>query len=134
VLLLASYGWLDVARVVRLEASAMSDRTFMRAGLVMGFSAPRRLFLHLLPNLLPFALLALTLALPSAILMESFLSFLGVSPAEAQGSLGSLLSEGMADRDYAPWTLMIPAMVLTLLLYALQEITDGLREKLLGSA
>jgi oligopeptide transport system permease protein len=127
VLLLASYGWLDVARVVRLEAAALSERTYMRAAQVLGLSAPRRLFAHLLPNLLPFALLALTLALPSAVLMESFLSFLGVSPAQAAGSLGSLLSEGMQDRDYAPWTLIVPAVVLTSLLYALQELTDGVR-------
>ncbi len=134
VILLASYGWLDVARVVRLEAQAISERTFMRAGLVLGLSAPRRLFVHLLPNLVPFALLSLTLAVPSAILMESFLSFLGVSPADTQGSLGSLLSEGMADREYAPWTLLIPATVLTLLLYGLQELTDGIRESLSGAA
>jgi oligopeptide transport system permease protein len=127
VILLASYGWLDVARVVKLEASALSDRTYMRAAQVIGLSATRRLFVHLLPNLLPFALLALTLALPSAVLMESFLSFLGVSPAQASGSLGSLLSEGMQDREYAPWTLIVPAVVLTLMLYALQELTDGVR-------
>ena len=130
VLLLASYGWLDVARVVKLEASALSERGYMRAAEVLGLSASRRLFLHLLPNLLPFALLALTLALPSAVLMESFLSFLGVSPAQAQGSLGSLLSEGMQDREYAPWTLIVPAFVLTALLYALQELTDGVRSAL----
>ena len=130
VLLLASYGWLDVARVVKLEASALSERTYMRAAEVLGLSAFRRLFVHLMPNLLPFALLALSLALPSAILMESFLSFLGVSPAQAQGSLGSLLSEGMQDREYAPWTLIVPAFVLTTLLYALQELTDGVRSVL----
>jgi oligopeptide transport system permease protein len=130
VVLLASYGWLDVARVVKLEASALSERTYMRAAQVIGLSAPRRLFVHLLPNLLPFALLALTLALPSAVLMESFLSFLGVSPAQASGSLGSLLSEGMQDREYAPWTLIVPALVLTLMLYALQELTDGVRSAL----
>ena len=62
--------------------------------------------------------------------MESFLSFLGVSPAQAQGSLGSLLSEGMQDREYAPWTLVVPAFVLTALLYALQELTDGVRTAL----
>ena len=130
VLLLASYGWLDVARVVKLEASALSERPYMRAAEVLGLSASRRLFVHLLPNLLPFALLALTLALPSAVLMESFLGFLGVSPAQAQGSLGSLLSEGMQDREYAPWTLLVPALVLTALLYGLQELTDGLRSAL----
>lgn len=134
ILLLASYGCLDVARVVRLEASAISERTYMRAALVLGVGPWRRLFQHLLPNLLPFALLALTLALPNAVLMESFLSFLGVSPASLQGSLGSLLSEGMQDRDYAPWTLVIPAVVLTLLLYALQELTEGLRQMLNRSA
>lgn len=131
VLLLAGYGWLDVARVVRLEASALSQRTYMRAAQVLGVSPSRRLVVHLLPNLLPFALLALSLALPSAVLMESFLSFLGVSPVQASGSLGSLLSEGMQDREFAPWTLIIPAVVLTLMLYALQELTDGVRVLLL---
>ena len=131
VLLLASYGWLDVARVVRLEAAALSQRGYMRAAQVLGISAPRRLLVHLLPNLLPFALLALTLALPSAVLMESFLSFLGVSPVQAAGSLGSLLSEGMQDREFAPWTLIFPAVVLSVMLYALQELTDGVRLALL---
>lgn len=128
ILLLASYGWLDVARVVRLEAVALSSKSFMRAGETLGYSAGRRLLRHLLPNLLPFALLALSVALPQAVLMESYLSFLGVSPAEAQGSLGSLLADGMQDREYAPWTLIVPALVLTLLLYSLQELTDGLRD------
>ncbi len=130
VVLLASYGWLDVARVVRLEASAISARTFMQAATVIGVPAPQRLYRHLLPNLLPFALLSLSLALPNAVLMESFLSFLGVSPASLQGSLGSLLAEGMQDREYAPWTLVIPALVLTGLLYAMQELTEGLRSVL----
>jgi oligopeptide transport system permease protein len=130
IILLASYGCLDVARVVRLEAASLREKGYMQAVQTMGFSPPRQLFVHLLPNLLPFALLALTLAIPSAVLMESFLSFLGVSPVEASGSLGSLLSEGMQDRDYAPWTLIIPAVVLTLLLYALQELTDGLKSAL----
>lgn len=130
IVLLASYGWLDVARVVRVEAQALMAKTYMRAGEVLGLSAPRQLFVHLLPNLAPFALLALAIALPNAVLMESFLSFLGVSPAEAQGSLGALLAEGMQDREYAPWALLFPAALLTLLLYSLQELTDGLREVL----
>jgi oligopeptide transport system permease protein len=130
IILLASYGWLDVARVVRLEAQGLMSKTFMLAGDVLGLSKLRQLRVHLLPNLLPFALLALAIALPNAVLMESFLSFLGVSPAEAQGSLGALLAEGMQDREYAPWTLIIPASVLTLMLYALQELTDGYREAL----
>jgi oligopeptide transport system permease protein len=130
ILLLASYGWLDVARVVRFEAQTLMQQTYMRAGEVLGLSKPRQLFVHLLPNLAPFALLALALALPNAVLMESFLSFLGVSPAEAQGSLGSLLADGMQDRDFAPWGLLFPAATLTLLLYLLQELTDGLRTAL----
>ena len=130
IVLLASYGWLDVARVVRVQAQALMATTYMQAGEVLGLSAPRQLFVHLLPNLAPFALLALAIALPNAVLMESFLSFLGVSPAEAQGSLGALLAEGMQDREYAPWALLFPAALLTLLLYSLQELTDGLREVL----
>jgi oligopeptide transport system permease protein len=130
IVLLASYGCLDVARVVRLEAVSLTQKGYMQSVQTMGFHPARQLIVHLLPNLLPFALLALTLAIPSAVLMESFLSFLGVSPVEASGSLGSLLAEGMQDRDYAPWTLVIPAVVLTLLLYSLQELTDGIKAAL----
>jgi len=83
---------------------------------------------HLLPNLMPLALVYLGLILPQAILVESFLGFLGLGVDEPSASWGSLLYEGSQELDTAPWSLLFPAGFLVATLAAFQFLGDGLRD------
>jgi oligopeptide transport system permease protein len=130
VLVIASYLWLDVARLVRAETVRLREREFLLAARLAGISRWRRFAHHLRPHLLGPWLLALTLAVPHAVLIESFLSFLGLGPGEAVGSLGSLLAEGAQDLQLAPWLLLAPTVVLLLLLGGLRALALLLEQQL----
>lgn len=127
---LTTYLWLDVARLLRAEAARIKRSDYMLAAHIAGVSKHRQLLVHLLPNLLGPLLLALTLAVPQAVLVESFLSFLGLGPGDAMGSLGSLLAEGAQDLQLAPWLLLAPTVVLLTLLGSLRALANWLRESL----
>lgn len=130
-LLLAAIGgyvWIDLARVVRAEAARLREAPFVLAARAAGARFDQVLRWHLLPNLLPLALVYLGLILPQAILVESFLGFLGLSVDEPSASWGTLLAEGAQELDSAPWTLLFPAAFLTATLAAFQFLGDGLRD------
>ncbi|MFZ5637743.1 MAG: ABC transporter permease [Pseudomonadota bacterium] len=130
-LLLAAIGgyvWIDLARVMRAEAARLREQPFMLAATAMGASFPQRLRWHALPNLLPLAFVYLGLILPQAILVESFLGFLGLSVDEPSASWGTLLAEGVQELDGAPWTLLFPAGFLVATLAAFQFLGDSLRD------
>ncbi len=130
-LLLAAIGgyvWIDLARVMRAEAGRLRDAPFVLAARGAGATFGQQLRWHLLPNLLPLALVYLGLILPQAILVESFLGFLGLSVDEPSASWGSLLYEGSQELDSAPWTLLFPAGFLVTTLAAFQLLGDGLRD------
>ncbi|TXH75536.1 MAG: ABC transporter permease [Lysobacteraceae bacterium] len=130
-LLLAAIGgyvWGDLARVMRAEAARLRETPFMLAATAMGASFGQRLRWHALPNLLPLAFVYLGLILPQAILVESFLGFLGLSVDEPSASWGTLLAEGVQELDSAPWTLLFPAGFLVATLAAFQFLGDGLRD------
>lgn len=134
IMVIAGYVWIDVARIVRPEAQRLSGLAFMQAGQILGLSDARLFWRHLLPNLLPQALLSLSQTVPAAILMESFLSFLGLSPLQDGASLGSLVAEGVYDVSTNPGALLAPITLMVLLLYAMQEIADSLSHRLSHSA
>lgn len=130
-LLLAAIGgyvWIDLARVMRAEAARLREAPFVLAAQAAGASFGQRLRWHVLPNLLPLAFVYLGLILPQAILVESFLGFLGLSVDEPSASWGTLLSEGVQELDSAPWTLLFPATFLVATLAAFQFLGDGLRD------
>jgi len=130
-LLLAAIGgyvWIDLARVMRAEAARLREAPFVLAAQAAGADFGQRLRWHVLPNLLPLAFVYLGLILPQAILVESFLGFLGLSVDEPSASWGTLLSEGVQELDSAPWTLLIPAAFLVTTLAAFQFLGDGLRD------
>ncbi|MGY4514766.1 oligopeptide transport system permease protein [Lysobacter sp. HA18] len=130
-LLLAAIGgyvWIDFARVMRSEAARLRSAPFVLASEAMGATFGQRLRLHVVPNLLPLAMVYLGLILPQAILVESFLGFLGLSIDEPGASWGSLLSDGVQELDSAPWTLLFPAAFLVTTLAAFQMLGDGLRD------
>lgn len=130
-LLLAAIGgyvWIDLARVMRSEAARLREAPFVLAASAAGASFWQVLRWHLLPNLLPLALVYLGLILPQAILVESFLGFLGLSLDEPAASWGSLLHEGSQELDVAPWTLLFPAAFLVVTLASFQFLGDALRD------
>jgi oligopeptide transport system permease protein len=125
---IGGYVWIDLARVMRAEAARLRETPFMLAATAMGASFPQRLRWHALPNLMPLAMVYLGLILPQAILVESFLGFLGLSVDEPSASWGTLLSEGVQELDGAPWTLLFPAGFLVATLAAFQFLGDSLRD------
>jgi oligopeptide transport system permease protein len=125
---IGGYVWIDLARVVRAEAARLRDAPFVLASRAAGARFDQVLRWHLLPNLMPLALVYLGLILPQAILVESFLGFLGLGVDEPAASWGSLLQEGSQELDTAPWTLLFPAGFLVATLAAFQFLGDGLRD------
>lgn len=127
-LAIGGYVWIDLARVMRAESARLRETPFMLAATAAGASFGQRLRWHALPNLLPLAFVYLGLILPQAVLVESFLGFLGLSVDEPSASWGTLLSEGVQELDSAPWTLLFPAGFLVATLAAFQFLGDALRD------
>jgi oligopeptide transport system permease protein len=127
---LGSYVMLDVARLARAEVAALRVQSFIVAAGVLGLTTTQVLLRHVLPNLRRFFGHAVLLAVPQAVLIESFLGFLGLGPAGASQSLGSLLSDGMQDVQIAPWLLLAPALVMVWMMVALVMLAQhyGQRE------
>lgn len=126
ILAIAGYAWIDVARIVRPEAARVAAMPFIEAARGLGLSEARIYARHLLPNLQGQIALGLSQTVPAAILMESFLSFLGLSPLEGGASLGSLIADGVHELDSNPMALIAPALLLMAILYALQDLADGI--------
>ncbi|MCZ4280559.1 ABC transporter permease subunit [Kiloniella laminariae] len=127
---LGAVEWLTMARIVRGQALSIKNREFVeaaRAAGVSGFNIVRR---HIIPNALGPVIVYVTLTIPQVILIESFLSFLGLGVQEPMTSLGVLISEGAQQMESAPWTLLFPASALAIILFCFNFIGDGLRDAL----
>ena len=107
---------------------SLKEREFVKAAKLIGVSTPRIVFRHIAPNLLGVVIVYATLTIPQAILVESFLSFLGLGVQEPQPSLGALVNYGVNQMEGAPWTLLIPAGLLATILLCLNFLGDGLRD------
>ncbi|GMV27882.1 MAG: peptide ABC transporter permease [Rhodanobacteraceae bacterium] len=132
-LLLAAIGgyvWMDLARVVRAEAARLRGLAFVDAARLLGAGSTWIMARHIAPNLLGLALVYLSLGVPNAILIESFLGFLGLSVDEPAASWGSMLFDGTQEMDAAPWTLIAPAAALALTLVTCQFLGEALRRRL----
>lgn len=127
---IGAINWLDMARIVRGQTLALKQREFVAAARLIGVPAPAIVFRHIVPNLLGVVVVYVTLTIPQAILVESFLSFLGLGVQEPQTSLGALVNDGVAQMERAPWMLVIPATVLALILMSFNFLGDGLRDAL----
>lgn len=132
-LLLAAIGgyvWMDLARVMRAEAARLRGLAFVDAARLLGAGSTWIMARHIAPNLLGLALVYLSLGVPNAILIESFLGFLGLSVDEPAASWGSMLFDGTQEMDAAPWTLIAPAAALALTLVTCQFLGEALRRRL----
>jgi oligopeptide transport system permease protein len=128
---LGAVSWLTMARIVRGQVLALRNRAFIDASRSLGASHTRIIFRHILPNVYGVIIVYLTLTIPSVILYESFLSYLGLGIQAPQASLGSLLAEGAAQinpiRIYW-WMIVFPGAMLVSMLLALNFTGDGLRD------
>ena len=122
--------WLDMARIVRGQTLSLKRQEFVQAAEAMGATKIGILTRHIIPNTLGPVVVFVTLLVPKAILLESLLSFLGLGVQDPLTSLGLLISEGAANMRGALWLLVWPALTLTLILFALNFLGDGLRDSL----
>lgn len=122
--------WLTMARIVRGQVLALRQQEFIEACQVLGYSPARTLFRHILPNVLGTILIYVTLTIPGVMLLEAFLSFLGLGVQPPMSSWGSLIKEGVALMEDAPGQMLAPSIALSLTLFALNFLGDGLRDAL----
>jgi oligopeptide transport system permease protein len=120
--------WLTMARIVRGQTLSLKQKEFITAARALGASRTHILRRHILPNLIGIVIVYATLTLPQVILVESFLSFLGLGVQEPLTSLGVLIKEGADELEDGIWLLLAPGVLLMLLLVALNLIGDGLRD------
>lgn len=129
-LAIAAVEWLDMARIVRAQTLSLRERDFVRAARALGLSSSRIITRHIVPNALGPIAVAATLLVPQVILLESFLSFLGLGVQEPQTSWGVLIAEGARAIETAPHMLAAPAGFLVATLVALNVFGDGLADAL----
>ena len=127
---IGAINWLDMARIVRGQTLSLKNREFVEAARAGGVSTRRIIFRHIVPNLLGVVVVYVTLTIPQVILVESFLSFLGLGVQEPMTSWGALVNEGASEMEIAPWTLIFPAIFLTVTLFCFNFLGDGLRDAL----
>jgi len=125
---IGAINWLDMARIVRGQTLSLKNREYIEAARAGGVSTPRIIRRHIIPNLLGIVVIYVTLTIPQVILVESFLSFLGLGVQEPQTSLGALVNNGVNYMEQAPWLILIPATLLALILLCFNFLGDGLRD------
>lgn len=129
-LAIAMISWLTISRVVRGQIISLKNSEFVEAAKSMGAGSGRIIFRHLLPNSLGIIIIYSTLQFPSFIMNESFLSFLGLGVSAPRASWGTLVSEGVQGMQLYPWRLLVPAIAMTVFLFAMNFLGDGLRDAL----
>jgi oligopeptide transport system permease protein len=122
--------WLTMARIVRGQTLAIKRREFIEAARAGGVSTAKIIRRHIIPNAVGPVIVYATLTIPQVILIESFLSFLGLGVQEPYTSWGVLIADGAAEMETAPWMLVFPAMFLATTLFCFNFIGDGLRDAL----
>jgi oligopeptide transport system permease protein len=125
---IGAVNWLDMARIVRGQTLSLREREFVQAAQLTGASTTRIIFRHIAPNLIGIVIVYVTLTIPQAILVESFLSFLGLGIQEPQTSLGALVDAGVNQMEGASWMLLVPAVLLALILVCFNFLGDALRD------
>jgi len=122
--------WLTMARIVRGQVLSLKNQEFILAAQAMGVSNFSMFKRHLLPNILgPIAVYA-TLTIPQVMLLESFLSFLGLGIQPPMSSWGTLIKDGVESMEEYSWLLIYPGLTFTITLFALNFFGDGLRDAL----
>ena len=127
---IGAVGWLTMARIVRGQTLSIRQREFIEAAVASGAGTARIIVKHVIPNVLGPVIVYATLTVPQIIMLESFLSFIGLGIQEPHASLGTLIAEGAGEMEAAPWILLVPGGFLAVLLLSLNIFGDGLRDAL----
>ena len=122
--------WLTMARIVRGQVQSLRKQEFVEAAVSLGLSRWAIIRRHLIPNTLGPVIVYTTLTIPSVMLLEAFLSFLGLGIQPPQSSWGLLISYGVETMEEYPWLLIFPGLTLSITLFALNFLGDGLRDAL----
>jgi oligopeptide transport system permease protein len=129
-LALGAVSWLTMARIVRGQVMSLKNQEFILAARATGVSTTRIIFRHLVPNTLGPVIVYATLTVPTVMLSEAFLSFLGLGVRPPRVSWGSLAAEGAQSLAIYPWQLIFPGVTMALMLFSLNFLGDGLRDAL----
>ena len=122
--------WLTMARIVRGQVLGIRRQEYIEAALSMGLSTPTILRRHVIPNTLGPVIVYATLTIPQVMLLEAVLSFLGLGIQPPQSSWGLLISYGAETMEDYPWMLIFPGLALSITLFSLNFLGDGLRDAL----
>ena len=120
--------WLTMARIVRGQTISLKEKDFIETSKALGQSNTLIIIKHIIPNLAGPIIVYITLMVPSVIILESFLSFLGLGVQEPLTSWGVLISEGSREMETAWWLLIFPGSFMVITLASLNFIGDGLRD------
>lgn len=127
-LAIGAVEWLTMARIVRGQVLALKEQEFTQAAVTIGLSRWQIIRRYLIPNAVGPVIVYTTLTIPGVILLESFLSFLGLGVQPPESSWGSLISSGVETMEEYPWLLIFPGLTLSVTLFALNFLGDGLRD------
>jgi oligopeptide transport system permease protein len=129
-LAIGAVEWLTMARIMRTQVQSLRQQEFVEAAISLGLPPAAIIFKHIIPNALGPIIVYTTLTIPSVMLLEAFLSFLGLGIQPPETSWGLLISYGAETMEEYPWLLIFPGMVLTITLFSLNFLGDGLRDAL----
>lgn len=127
---LGAMSWLTMARIVRGQVMSLKNQEFILAARATGVSTTKIIFRHLVPNTLGPVIVYATLTVPTVMLSEAFLSFLGLGVRPPRVSWGSLAADGTQTLAIYPWQLIFPGVTMALMLFSLNFLGDGLRDAL----
>jgi len=129
-LAIGAVEWLTMARIVRGQTLSLKQKEYVEAARAMGVSTPDIIRRHIIPNAIGPVIVFVTLLIPANILVESYMSFLGLGIQEPKTSWGVLINQGAAEIETAPWLLIFPASFLAATMFCFNFIGDGLRDAL----
>ena len=129
-LAIGAVEWLTMARIVRGQVQSLRQQEYIEAAISLGLGPAAVIRKHVLPNVLGPIIVYTTLTIPSVMLLEAFLSFLGLGIQPPQSSWGVLISYGVDSMEEYPWLLIFPGVALAMTLFALNFLGDGLRDAL----
>ncbi len=127
---LGAVSWLTMARIVRGQVLSIKNQEFIEAARAVGVETPMIIFRHVVPNTLGPVIVYTTLTIPSAMLSEAFLSFLGLGVQPPLASWGTMVNEGVEAISVYPWQLIFPGLMMAITLFSLNFLGDGLRDAL----
>jgi oligopeptide transport system permease protein len=127
---IGAVSWLDMARIVRGQVMSLKRQEFVEAAVALGLRKRRIILRHMIPNILGIVIIYSTLIVPTVMLLEAFLSFLGFGVQPPMSSWGTLINDGAKSMENYPWLLIFPSLFFSLTLFSLNFVGDGLRDAL----